>query len=398
MRNVREWDAVVCGGGPVACVAALALQQQGLQVLLLGTEAKVEPLSAELDLRVYALAPDVLSFLQTLGVTLRTHPRSQRYEHMQVWTEARTAAKHLRFAAQDYGWPELGCIVEHRVLMHQLQQALQQSQVRALPGSAELQQDERGWRVEQRNDAQPDALNVYRARLVLAADGVNSRLRQQAGIEARTYVYPQRALIAHLRASDASAQAQHTAWQRFVDGGSLALLPLPESRFSMVWSTSIAHAEHLLQLSDEAFLAELKASADLPFHAWSELSERRSIELKRVLAERYVLPGFALIGDAAHAVHPLAGQGLNLGIRDVDCLCQQLQKQKPERALRAYERERKSENAISAYSLESLQKLFAVQQGPLVPLRAIGMRAVHEFVPLRRLLAELAAGKIAGWP
>lgn len=385
-------DAVVVGGGPVGLAMALGLKQAGrsVQLVIERPPPAFQP-GSEVDLRVYALAPDVLALLERLGLHERL--RAQRicpYRAMQVWDAGSSA--RLAFDAAEYGWPELGWIVEHALLVDQLWQALKSAgvDVRELGNTQRIEweatEEDGVWRLPE--------LNV-RTRLLLAADGAQSALRAAAGIRVSTHDYGQQALVAHVQFERSH---QHTAWQRFLPEGTLALLPLADGRCSIVWSLPTAAALRRRELPEAAFLAELDTAAEHRLGQALAVSARRSVPLSRLLAERYVAAPVVLLGDAGHVAHPLAGQGLNLGLRDVDLLLRQLALvaagQLPlERALSSWERERLSENTLAVRGIETLDRLFRAR-GPLALLRGVGVNLVNRFGPAKALFAQLAAGRL----
>jgi 2-octaprenyl-3-methyl-6-methoxy-1,4-benzoquinol hydroxylase/2-octaprenylphenol hydroxylase len=387
----RVEDAVVVGAGAVALATALALKQAGLAVtLVVDREPPAFDPDAEVDLRVYALAPDVLEGLDQLGLgpALRAS-RTASYQRMQVLDAA--SAAQLSFDAADYGWKELGLIVEHRLLIGLLWDALQRAEipVRTHPQLLQWQMAEDHWRL-------PDL--GLRTRLLLAADGGDSALRQAAGIEVMQRPYGQSALVAHVRWPQFP---QGLAWQRFLAEGPLALLPLADGRSSIVWSMPTALAQRRMELPEAAFLAELGDATEHAFGAAEAVTARRAVPLRWMLAERYVSERLVLLGDAAHIVHPMAGQGLNLGLRDGLCLTRELRQCQLARqtdrslhgALRAYARERRSENTLATTGIDLIGRLFRMQ-GPMTPLRGLGMRLLHKSGPIKHLLAQLAAGRL----
>jgi 2-octaprenyl-3-methyl-6-methoxy-1,4-benzoquinol hydroxylase/2-octaprenylphenol hydroxylase len=235
------------------------------------------------------------------------------------------------------------------------------------------------------------------ARLVVAADGADSVLRGLLGIASRDRDYGQRAIVAHVATERAH---ESTAWQRFVPGGTIAFLPLADGRSSIVWSVSQADAERLLALGDEAFCAELGAAFDFRLGRITATTERASFPLRMKLAERYLAPRFVLIGDAAHAVHPLAGQGVNLGLRDVGELRSVLVEARDakrdfaaESVLRRYERRRRSDNTLSAHAFDAIQRVFGSDAMPLAALRGAGLAVVNKIAPLKQAFARHAAGR-----
>ena len=407
-RKRDIFDFAVVGDGPVGLSSALALHKLGCSVVLIAAKPPTEALTplTPLDLRVYALAPDVLKFLATLGCNIQTQPRACGYSSMRVFDA--DEAHVLAFNASDYGWPDLGCIVEHQCLQAQLwaqvltcqhvsHQQVQQVGIKHIIGQAD------SYQTEDEHAVLHTANDTVRARWVLDASGAHSKLRAAAGISVAEHDYQQSAIVAHVRTEKPHA---HTAWQRFTAAGTIALLPMFDGSQALVYSALQAKADALMELSDPDFLADLDSSFGLQLGRFTEVGARRKIGLRRMLAQQYVYGHLILLGDSGHTVHPLAGQGLNLGIRDVARLCsaveslsgEPLSTAKMQSALRQFERERKSENAITAYGIEALQILFLPASGPLKLLRNLGLRGVHRLTPIKRLFAELAAGQVAGWP
>jgi 2-polyprenylphenol 6-hydroxylase len=387
-----QFDIAIAGAGPVACAAALSLAKQGLRVALSGAGLVQTPVVSErIDTRVYALAPDVCEFLSSLDVQVARLTRANAYHAMRVWEPGAAA---IEFSAREYGWDALGTIVEHRCLQAELQTQVENTRgIRLHFSDASRCTQTADGIVLQLED------QALSAKLVLDATGANSPLREALGIASALEDYQQRAVVALVSCTEKAAPT--SAWQVFAQGSVAALLPLQPSVYVLVYSAPSAHAQALVELSESDCLARLK---DLYAEAPIELlgvSERSSVPLKRMLAQEYTRERFALLGDAAHTVHPLAGQGLNMGMRDVMCLTKVLSTDalansaSLSAALARYARERKSENAITAYGIEALQKLYAPESGPLKLLRSLGLQGVSTITPLKRLFAELATGKIA---
>jgi 2-octaprenyl-3-methyl-6-methoxy-1,4-benzoquinol hydroxylase/2-octaprenylphenol hydroxylase len=235
------------------------------------------------------------------------------------------------------------------------------------------------------------------ARLVIAADGADSAMRGMVGIAARDRDYAQRAIVAHVATE---RPHQSTAWQRFLPGATLAFLPLADGRSSVVWSLPEAQAARLLALDDPAFCNELGAAFDFRLGRVAATTPRAAFPLRLRLAERYLAPRFALIGDAAHVVHPLAGQGVNLGLRDACALAAVLTAARAakrdfaaEYTLRQFERSRRSDNALSAHAFDAIQRAFASEAMSVAALRGAALALVDRIAPLKRLFANHAAGR-----
>jgi 2-octaprenylphenol hydroxylase len=229
-------------------------------------------------------------------------------------------------------------------------------------------------------------------RLLIAADGADSAARSLLGIETAGHGYHQDALVAHVRTAKPH---RNTAWQRFLPSGPLAFLPMPDGRSSIVWSTECAQADRLRSLDAAAFGAELTAAGGEVLGACELTTPIASFPLRLQYALDYARPRAVLVGDAAHAVHPLAGQGLNLGLLDCATLAEVLEGVADAGdygALRRYERRRKSENLLAATAFDGLERLFASRSAALASLRMAGLQAVGRVPFIKRRLAERAMG------
>jgi len=216
------------------------------------------------------------------------------------------------------------------------------------------------------------------------------------GIATRGRDYVQRAVVAHVATE---RPHQQTAWQRFLPTGPLALLPLADGRSSIVWSLPEAEAQRVLTLDDAAFLQELGMASDFRLGRILSTTKRAAFPLKLQLAETYQAERFVLLGDAAHAVHPLAGQGVNLGLRDVAELRDVLVAARDAgddfavaHVLRRYARRRRSADTLDALGFDALARVYALQAATLVAARGWGVRLIDKLSPIKRRLAEHAAG------
>ncbi|KQZ66638.1 MULTISPECIES: FAD-dependent oxidoreductase [unclassified Lysobacter] len=383
-------DVLVVGAGVVGAAAALAFARDGLEVALVESREPPHWREDAPDLRVYAFAPDNAALLDGLGVWKGvTDARAQPYRAMRVWDAA--GGGELSFEADAFGRRELGWIVEHGLLVDRLWAALPAAGVR-------LYCPEQVTGLEQAPDGDSAELLLaggtrLRARLVLAADGAESQLRSLAGIEAPAHDYGQRGLVAFV---DHELPHQATCWQRFLPTGPLAFLPYAGHggrRSSIVWTLPDAQAERLLQVEDAEFLRELGHAFGGRLGAATAVSRRVAFPLRRQLAQKYVSGRVAIAGDAAHVVHPLAGQGVNLGLRDVAALRKVLADAQRRGAdlggtsrLQRWERERRSENALAAYGFDGLNRLFSndavaatLLRGPLLGLAGKLPPVTHAF-------------------
>lgn len=391
-RRAPALDVAVVGGGMVGAAAALALTKAGFSTALLeAREPTAWRAGDEVDLRVVGLAPSSIGLLDDLDVwTSIRDTRSSPYAHMHVWDSESGAT--IDFSAADDGHDLLGHIVENNLVQWTLWQALEAAGVRRLC-PAEV----RGF--EAREDRVVLELvngESLSARLLVAADGAASPLREMAGIATRGRDYAQRAVVAHV-ATERAHEA--TAWQRFLPTGPLALLPLADGRSSVVWSLPEGEAQRVLGLDDAAFMDELGIASDFRLGRVVGSTRRAAFPLKLQLAEAYQSDRFVLLGDAAHAVHPLAGQGVNLGLRDVAELRDTLRAARDAgrdiaaaHVLRRYARRRRSADTLDARGFDALARIYAWQSPPLVAARGLGVRLLDRLAPLKRRIAEHAAG------
>jgi 2-octaprenyl-3-methyl-6-methoxy-1,4-benzoquinol hydroxylase/2-octaprenylphenol hydroxylase len=345
----------------------------------------------EVDLRVVGLAPSSIALLDGLGVWASIRDaRCGPYTHMHVWDAGNGAS--IDFDAADEGRDLLGHIVENNLVQWTLWQALEGAGVRRLcPAevrACEVREDRATLEL-----ADGESLS---ARLVVAADGATSPLRSMMGIATGGRDYAQRAVVAHVATERPHAR---TAWQRFVPAGPLALLPLADGRSSVVWSLPEAEAQRVLALDDTAFMQELGVASEFRLGRIVSTTKRAAFPLRLQLAETYQAERFVLLGDAAHAVHPLAGQGVNLGLRDVAELRDVLAAARDAgrdfaaaHVLRRYARRRRSADTLDARGFDALARIYAWQSPPLVTARGLGVRLLDRLVPLKRRLAEHAAG------
>ena len=399
MNARRDFDVVIAGGGLVgsACAALLTATPAtaALRVALVEPKPALPPRPGEpLDLRVSALSHAAGALLEAVGGWPRIRERDPcAYQRMVVWDSSGSAsdADALVFDAADAGEPDLGHIAENRAIAAALLE-------RAVAGGAVVL----GTPVSGL-ELGPELARVtlgerrLNAGLVIAADGADSPTRGFAGLEVEGSSYPQEAVIAHL----APAQAHlGTARQRFLPDGPLALLPLADGRVSLVWSTTPAHAEELLGLDDAAFGGAVTRASDAVLGELAASGPRARFALRRFQARSYLATRFALVGDAAHTVHPLAGQGVNQGFLDVTRLVAEIaaalgrgEDPGDARALGRYARARRAENALVGGALDGLWRLFADERAAVRRVRRTGLGLVNRIGPLKRFFVSRALGR-----
>jgi 2-octaprenylphenol hydroxylase len=234
------------------------------------------------------------------------------------------------------------------------------------------------------------------AHLLVGADGARSWVRQQAGISVKGWDYDQVALVTWVKPEKFH---QETAWQRFLANGPLAFLPLTEGYCSIVWSTSAAHAAQLKAMEADRFAQELQAAFENKLGAIEAVGPRAMFPLRSFETQHYILPRLALVGDAAHTIHPLAGQGVNLGLADMSTLLQVLtearQQQRDigsEKILRRYERWRRADNRSMLIAMDGFKRLFSTEQPLLRWVRNLGLNLTDRSLPIKRLIMQQALG------
>ncbi|MGN6512017.1 MAG: UbiH/UbiF family hydroxylase [Lysobacteraceae bacterium] len=386
-----QLDVAVVGAGVVGAACALSLARLGLEVALVEAAEPPHWQAARRDLRVYAFAPDNAALLDGLDAWQDVvAARAQPYRRMRVWDAG--GGGELGFDADAFGRRELGWIVEHALLVDRLWARLADAGVRVLCPArvAGLAQDAQGVRL------QLDDGERLAARLVVAADGAESSVRALAGIDAPRHEYGQRGLVAYVATERPHAD---TAWQRFLPGGPLAFLPCSEGLSSIVWSVPDAEATRLLALDEGAFAGELTRAFDARLGEVALASPRAAFPLRRQLARAQLAGRVLLVGDAAHVVHPLAGQGVNLGLRDVGALRDSVAAALRTRAdwsapqrLARWARTRRSENTLAAYTFEGLLRLFANDRFAATLLRGPLLGLAGRMPPLAHLLWRRASG------
>jgi 2-octaprenylphenol hydroxylase len=391
-------DVIIVGAGMVGSALALALKDSGLEILLLdGGPLSLEPFDrdAAFEPRVSALSVASQRILERLGawdgVLAR---RASVYEEMQVWDGSGTG--NIHFSAASVHAESLGHIVENRVVQEALLERLLETRVDLLPNA-------RVERIERRADGWLLALAEGRelsAPLLIAADGANSTVRRLAGCATREWDYLHHAIVTSVRSEKPH---RRTARQRFTDDGPLAFLPLDRDGdphwCSIVWSCTPAEASRLMALEDAAFCAELGNAFEHRLGEVRAADPRLCIPLRQRHAKRYVQRGLALIGDAAHVIHPLAGQGVNLGFLDAAVLAEVLAHAQQrgetladERVLSRFERRRMPNNLAMMAAMEGFERLFQSDQLALRWLRNSGLRLVDRLPAAKALFVGQALG------
>lgn len=391
-----RFDVAVAGGGVVGAAAALALARLGLSVVLVEGRAPAPWSPARPDLRVFAFAHDNAALLEDIGAWAGVSGRDgaptrlQPYRRMRVWDAA--GGGELVFDADRVARRELGWIVENGLLVDRLWACLPAAGVELrCPARVEaLEQDDDGVRLRL------DGGGRIAARIALAADGAASTLRGLAGIAVDGHAYGQSGVVGFV-ATERPHEA--TAWQRFLPGGPLAFLPFADGRSSIVWSLPTAEADAALAMDDATFGDALGRAFDRRLGAVTPASPRAAFPLRYQMARRFAAGRVLLLGDAAHVMHPLAGQGVNVGLRDVsalrDSIASALARRQawdtPQRIGR-WARARRSESTLAARAFDGIHRVYTSDAPAAVLLRGHALGLAGRLPPVSAALWRQAAG------
>ncbi|MCU9955212.1 MULTISPECIES: UbiH/UbiF family hydroxylase [Burkholderia] len=389
MTAHHSFDVAVVGGGLVGKTAALALTQSGYKTALLAQPATPRPADLAFDTRVYALSSSSQALLERLRVwQALDHGRLAPVYDMRVYGDAHA---ELHFSAYQASVPQLAWIAESSLVETSLDAAL-----RFQPNLTWFDARAQGFDV--RDDAAVLTLSsgqVLEADLVVGADGAHSWVRSQMGAKVERRDYRQTGVVANFKAS---LPHRETAYQWFHEGEIVALLPLPDGHVSLVWSAHTAHADELLALDPAQLAAEVERVSHGQVGTLECVTPAAGFPLALQTVDKLIAPRVALVGDAAHLIHPLAGQGMNLGLRDVAALADAIAGKESFRnlgdtvLLRRYERSRREDIRALMVATDGLQRLFAVP-GPLAKaVRNAGMAFVGAQPLVKRWLVSAALG------
>lgn len=395
---MKNFDVAVVGAGIVGGCAALSLARAGYCVALVEAHEPKAWQEENPDLRVVALAPDNQALLDACGVWKTiVGRRVQTYTDMRVWDAA--AGNELHLAASQQAREFLGAIVENNNIADALWQAIKhEDRITCFcPDKLESIGQANVVTLKLQSGA------AIKAELVLGADGASSKVRELLGLLTDKKDYGQCGLVAYVKTE---ASHENTAWQRFLPTGPLAFLPFVDGRCSIVWTLPTEEAERLLHIDHTSFRHELTRAFDARLGEVTEVSGRAVFPLRRQLSNEMLVGRVALIGDAAHTVHPLAGQGVNLGLRDVAALLdlvgvarashgntrQKCDMQISPHKLERWARQRTSENAVAAYSFEAVNRVFSNDAVLPTLLRGHVFGIANALPPVRNFLLKQAAG------
>ena len=385
-----EFDIVIIGGGLVGASLAAALKNSGLKLALVeGQSSPTIPSDPESwDSRIYAVTPGNAEFLQQCGAWQKMDmSRVQQVEEMRVFGDS---GAELDFSAYQVGAAELTFILESRLLQNALWDGLQHQDNLTMLNPARC--EALMWNADAAHLKLEDGREI-KAKLIVGADGRDSWVRHQAGMAETPTPYHQHGVVANFGTS----KPHHgIAYQWFQPDSILALLPLPGKRVSIVWSVSPERSAELLKLSHEELCAKVSTASQAMLGELQIITPPASFALRVLNLAHITKPRLALIGDAAHNVHPLAGQGVNLGFRDARQLAEVLLASGAQSdcgeigLLRRYERARQQDILSMQITTDALKHLFINDNPLLRTLRNLGLSATNQFMPLKKMLARHA--------
>ena len=389
--TIHATDVAIVGGGMVGGALALGLAQQGFTVTVLEKTAPpaFDPASAP-DVRISAISTASVGLLKSLDVwdavrAMRVHP----YRRLETWE---WESAHVAFDAAELKLPELGYMVENKVLQWGLWQALAAHEGVTLRVGGELEAMQRG---EAQTALRLREGETIHARLVIGADGASSQVREMAGIGVHAWQYQQSCMLISVQCADDPGDS---TWQQFTPSGPRAFLPLFDHWASLVWYDAPARIRQLQSMT----MAQLQQ--EIASHFPARLGRvtpqaAGAFPLTRRHALQYVQPGLALVGDAAHTIHPLAGQGVNLGYRDVDALLEILAEARGRGedwaslpVLKRYQARRRADNFIMQSGMDLFYAGFSNDLAPVRMLRNIGLMAAERAGVLKRQALKYALG------
>ncbi len=389
--NRKEYDIVIAGGGITGLTLACLLRQTSLHVGIIDQQ-QPQAVTEEYALRVSAINRASLRVFHSVGAfELMQQQRVSPFREMHVWDS--TGVGQVHFDSAELGLDTLGYIIENNVIQQALLVVAKQADnidwiCPATIKTIRTDDDQVHIQLEDGKE--------FAASLLVGADGMHSVVRDAMAVELVRKSYRQKAIVCTVTTQEPH---QHTAWQCFSPSGPLAFLPLNDGSCSIVWSLDEAEADAMMALDDEAFAHQLEQAFEYRLGGVSIQSKRAAFPLVHGHVDQYVQANMALIGDAAHNIHPLAGQGANLGIMDAACLAETvvdaLHAQRQWHALHTlskYERRRKGDNRLMEAGMTSFKHLFGNANPYLTELRNVGLNLADHFAPLKKLFIRQALG------
>ncbi len=395
-NETTKVDIAIAGAGMVGATVANLFARCGFSVALIEAHQPKEFVpEADVGLRVSAISPGSAAVLEQAGAWAEIeNQRSCAYRRMHVEEQSNVGGEPegLDFEAPVFGMERLGTIVENQLIQTVLWKIAVDSPVIQIFCPAKLKD------IEHQDHAVRLALSsgeTIEACILIGADGAVSAVRRKAGIKQDIWDYNQKAVVSVVRKTEDNPG---TAWQRFLPDGPLAFLPLSDGRSSIVWTLPCREAERMLSLDEDGFRAELNSASEGWLGETIECGPRAAFPLLMRLSDRYLADRLILLGDAAHVVHPLAGQGVNLGLADAAALVETLLESRKagrdiadQKSLRKFELWRKSESEIMAAGIHGLRALF--MPAGLSNARRAGLKLVSKSWALKEIFLQRAAGQ-----
>ncbi len=389
-----DYDVLIVGSGMVGAAIANALGDSPLRIGVIENQTPNREWPSEnFDIRVSAITRASQRLFENLGVWKgMVQRRVTPYNQMHVW-DSTGGHGEIHFDAAEINEPNLGHIIENNVIQSALIERFDEFD------NIELICPVNFTRLAfEKNHAwlELDDGKKLTAKLIIGTDGANSRVRQIAGIPVKGWQYDHKALVTVVKTEKSH---QNIAWQRFLPSGPLAFLPLEEGYSSIVWSTSPSQADQRVAMDAEQFKQELEHAFESKLGAITEVGQRGAFQLKLQHATRYTRPRLALAGDSAHAVHPLAGQGVNLGLLDAAALTEVIldahqagQDIGSHQVLRRFERWRKGDNLAMLAAMDGFKRLFSNQTAPVRLIRHLGLNMTNRTTPLKNFFVKYGMG------
>ena len=391
----KHYDIIIVGAGMVGATLACGLAEEAGQLSIAVIDANSPNFDWDkdsYDMRVSAITRASQTIFKNIGVWEKiVEQRVSPYRDMFVW-DAGTKGE-IHFDSADMGETDLGHIIENRVIVKALHQRIEELPQIELLCPAKLEYIE--FNTEQ-SELRLDDQTQLSANLIVAADGTRSWVRQQADIAVKGWDFDQAALVTTVKTEK---YHQDTAWQRFLNTGPLAFLPLTDGYSSIVWSTSPDEAKRLTEISEAEFALELEHAFESKLGKVESVAGRAVFPLRLFETLNYVKPRLALVGDAAHTIHPLAGQGVNLGLADVASLIEVVVEAINDKkdigdfkVLRRYERWRRADNRSMLVAMDGLKRLFGSEVSLIKDLRNAGLNITNQLTPIKNLIMRQAMG------
>jgi 2-octaprenylphenol hydroxylase len=408
--KASDFDLVIVGAGLVGATLAASIaghkSNQHIKIALIDQNdaPTIAPLSIEppeFDPRVVALTQESIKLLKSIGAWSAVEAmRACAYRFMRVWDNEGTG--EIIFDAHELSQAQLGVIVENRLLLSAVLEVLaKQENVTLLRGQSvsDLATEQSIKNTKPIKKITLSSEEILNTSLVIAADGAHSKIRELAGLQVRSWSYQQKAIVGTVKTE---RPHQQTAWQNFLVTGPLAFLPLDHvscQYSSIVWSADIDVADRLMALPDNEFKIELAQAFNYRLGAIESVDKRFCFPLMQAHAISYIAPQIVLVGDAAHTIHPLAGQGVNLGLLDAAALAAEITRASErslclsdESILRRYQRRRRQNNLQFMVLMESFKRLFGTRNLSVRWLRNTGIKKINQLTPLKKWLAKKAMG------